>query len=246
MDMSQEPAETDQGQLRGEERFVMSALAAFYSGTWWPGEDPPDAYLACSSETIAVEISMLTQHVPGERGGTHARLSDDIPALKMANELDAELRNTIGDERMVLLVLNAPILEPRKTKARLMVRIPQLVAATTLETEEFKEDICGNCIIIQVASHIDPDRKKVVAFIANRRSSADILSNAQYILEERIANKTKLCRHLASKGPLWLALLNDYWLADEITYKQAMEQTSINHPFDRILLISSNQSVCVL
>ncbi len=33
------------GQLRGDEEFVMDAVAKTFSGTWRCGEDPPDAYL---------------------------------------------------------------------------------------------------------------------------------------------------------------------------------------------------------
>ncbi len=31
------------GQLRGDEEFVMDAVAKTFSGTWRCGEDPPDA-----------------------------------------------------------------------------------------------------------------------------------------------------------------------------------------------------------
>jgi len=31
--------------LRDDEEFVIGAVAAVVSGTWRPGEDPPDAYL---------------------------------------------------------------------------------------------------------------------------------------------------------------------------------------------------------
>ena len=74
-------------QLKPNELFVIHALADHLNGTWSAGEDPPDAYLTIGAETVAVEISTLTQHVVNERGGTKARLSEDSTALWLANEL---------------------------------------------------------------------------------------------------------------------------------------------------------------
>jgi hypothetical protein len=56
-------------------------------------------------ETVAVEISTLTQHVVDERGGTKARLSEDSTALWLADELDKELCKIIPAGRMVVLTL---------------------------------------------------------------------------------------------------------------------------------------------
>jgi sarcosine oxidase delta subunit len=63
------------GELRQDEVFVIRSMAAAVSGQWWHGENPPDAYLKVGKDTVAVEITTLTQHVSDERGGTHARLS---------------------------------------------------------------------------------------------------------------------------------------------------------------------------
>jgi hypothetical protein len=49
--------------LREDEKFVIKALCNTYGGTWRDGEDPPDAYLSLSDGEVAVEISILTQHV---------------------------------------------------------------------------------------------------------------------------------------------------------------------------------------
>ena len=55
--------------LRHDEVFVIDAVASVVSGTWKPGEDPPDTYLTFAGETVAVEISTLSQHVIDD-GGT--------------------------------------------------------------------------------------------------------------------------------------------------------------------------------
>jgi hypothetical protein len=46
--------------LRDDEAFVITSIANSLSGTWRPGEDPPDAYLSFGIETVAVEISILS------------------------------------------------------------------------------------------------------------------------------------------------------------------------------------------
>jgi hypothetical protein len=101
-------------QLKPDEQFVISSLAAHLDETWSPGENPPDAYLKMGEETVAVEISTLTQHVIDERGGMKPRLSEDSTALWLANELDKELREAIPDGRMVVLTLRAPIAKARR------------------------------------------------------------------------------------------------------------------------------------
>jgi hypothetical protein len=233
-------------QLKPDELFVISALAAHLNGTWSAGEDPPDAYLKIAEGTVVVEISTLTQHVVDERGGTHARLSEDSTALWLANELDKELRKAIPDGRMVVLTLRAPVANARRTKDELKDKIMHLVASTTDQTIDAEEDILGNRIDINLSSYSDPDNRKVHAAVINRKSDPHITSNARIILEERIATKTKKCSSLALKGPVWLALFNDYFLADDETYRQVMAQISSSHVFDRIFLISGSGSVATL
>jgi hypothetical protein len=233
-------------QLKSDEQFVINALAHHLNGTWWPGEDPPDAYLTMGEETVAVEISTLTQHVVDQRGGTKARLSEDSTALWLANELDKELRKTIPDGRMIVLTLRAPISKARRTKDELKNRIMRLVANTADQTIDVEEDILGNRIGINLSSYTDPDNRKVHAAVINQKSDPHITSNARFILEERIATKTKKCSSLEFKGPIWLALFNDYFLASDGTYKQAIEEMSSSHVFDKIFLISGGGSVATL
>src|SRR5216684_3134763 len=233
-------------ELRSDEDFAIRAVAASASGNWWPGDNPPDAYLRVGERIIGVEISTLTQHVNDEHGGTHARLSEDVPAIAMAKQLDRDLNEVIPDGRMAILTLRAPILEVRKTTLQLKEKICRLVAATGSETVDVEESICGNTIGIQITSHEQPDPRKVHALVPNRKSSPNILSNAQYILEERIVTKAKKCSSVNFEGPLWLALINDYWLADSQTYQQAIATMPLSHPFERILLISDYGSVVEL
>ena len=80
----------------------------------------------------------------------------------------------------------------------------------------------------------------------NRSASTDLLENASFILEERIKSKIKKCSTLPRGNPIWLALLNDYFLTDTDTYKLAFECLTLPHQFAKILLVSSDKSVEVL
>lgn len=230
-------------QLKPDEEFVIRALAAELAGEWSPGEDPPDAYLTMDQKTVAVEISTLTQHVTSARSGMRSRHTEDSAALRLADELDEELRQTIPQGRVVVLTLRAPIAKVRPTRNALRARIADLIANATDQEFQLEESILGNCVGISISSYDGPDEKKVVAAVVNNNSDPRIAMNARRILEDRITTKTKKCNALPFDGPVWLALFNDYFLADDATYRHALTQIPHAHPFERILLISGNGSV---
>jgi hypothetical protein len=93
--------------MRDDEVFVAYAIARWCGGTFAPGENPPDIYLTIDSELVAVEISTLTQHVTDDLG-TRPRLGDDLLAVRLANELNAELQNVVPYGCTIGLVLGSP------------------------------------------------------------------------------------------------------------------------------------------
>jgi hypothetical protein len=232
--------------LKPDEEFTARSLAAHFNGTWSEGEDPPDIYLNIGNGTVAVEISTLTQHVIDERGGMKPRLSEDSTALWLANELEKELSPLISDGRMFVLTLQAPISAARRTKEALRGRLITIAASNEIETIDVEETILGNPIGIYYAPYNGANRRKVHAAVVNQKSDPHLLSNARFILEERIATKSKKCSAIAAKKPVWLALFNDYFLANDETYRQALAQISAPHIFGLIVLISGNGTVTTL
>jgi hypothetical protein len=230
--------------MRGNEKFVIEAMVESFSATWQPGEDPPDAYMDFGSGSVAVEISTLTQHVVSDRG-TRERSSDDVPAIRLANELNDELQQVIPAGTYVYMHLSPPIMKYRKTKKELA----QLIATKSINDPnidaELKIELFGNDISLTFSQDGSGRTKKISAIISNRDSSADILQNAIYTLGDRIAVKSKKCARLKTR-PIWLGLFNDYWLADIHTYAQAMREISRPHIFDRIVVISGDRSVSTL
>ncbi len=230
--------------LQDDEEFVISAVAAVVSGTWRPGEDPPDAYLALGSETVAVavEISTLSQYVNDHRGTPIPRFSQDATALALVEELNKELEAKIPQGCTVHLVLESPINNKRKLKPQLAEKILELVQS--IEPSQIVEyRAFDNKIEIQLQSTNRVWGDKIVGLVINQKASADILMNARFILDDRISVKDKKCQSLKFNGPLWLALFNDYWLADVDTYRQAIGASTVPHRFDRIVFVSGNGTV---
>ena len=226
--------------MREDELFALKSIAEWLSGEWKPGEDPPDGYVEFADRTVAVEVSTLTQYVTDDRG-TRPQLSDDMATMRLANELDAELKNKIPARRRVMLVLSSPIIEFRKTKADLTTEILGLVNSNPSHGRvERKISLRGNKIEIYLDESEGSERKKIVAAVMNRSSNPDILANVIYMLEDQ------KCTGLKFGGPIWLALRNDYFLTDADTYRHGLKFISVDHPFEQILLISNSGSVDVL
>jgi hypothetical protein len=96
---------------------------------------------------------------------------------------------------------------------------------------------------IYLDHHGDPSQKKVTIGFMHRNAVADLGANTRCILKERIETKGLKCLHLSARGPLWLALFNDYWLTDEDTYRYALSLLSLQHPFTKILIVDGGGSV---
>ncbi len=226
------------GRLRETEKFVMEAISKAFSGTWRCGEDPPDAYLIMDNREIAVEISTLMESRSDGRGGAVSWASDVMSPARLVDELKEELRDEIPDGRGVILVLGYPFLNKRAVKGPLKARIRDLLSHPSAQC--IQETFFGNKIEISISNN---GAKDVVGLII--RSSLplnDNLTTAWGILEERIAIKAETCRPFKFGPPIWLALRNGYPLADIETYRQAMSMFSVDHPFEKILLISRDGS----
>jgi len=233
-------------QLREDEEFVIRSLASSFEGRWDVGENPPDAYLIVKGKRISVEISTLTQHVPSSKGGLIPRLSEDSTAIRICEELNDEIHEHISECTTILLTINSPILKARQTKKLLAEKILEVVHTSKGAEFDCEAQILGNKIRIHLIPEERPSGKKVVGLVPNSKSNPDILLNAKYILKDRISVKTEKCQNLNQENPLWLALLNDYWLADINTYRNVLTEISVINPFEKIIIVSWNGAVTVI
>ena len=226
--------------ISDDEKFVIESLTGELGGVWRPGEDPPDVYLMQGNSEVAIEISTLTQHVSDKSGVPVPRLSQDTGIVRFCDELDRELGSTIQPDKYIILTLHTPVDRLRQFKKILKDTLTDI--ANSEESEEISLDISGNLVKVNVVKGARSSGKKVVGIVANRNSIPNIKSNVDFILAHRIKDKTKKCSKITHR-PLWLALFNDYWLADQNSYKQAMQQYTESHPFEKIYLISGNKEV---
>ena len=158
-------------------------------------------------------------------------------------QLNATLQDLVPWGHSIGLILSAPILNYRKTKAAL----EKLLRSNLADDRSFLTDTpveChGNAITIFRNYHGVGHYQKIGGVISHRTASADLLGNARYILEDRMSVKATKCAPLAGNGLIWLALLNDYWLTDGHTYRYALSEISAPHPFEKILLVNGDGSV---
>lgn len=231
--------------LRKDEKFVIESLCTTYGGSWRIGEDPPDVYLSLSEpeNEVAVEISILTQHVVDKFGRTVPRLSQDTGVLRLCDELNEELQNDIPFDVYVVLIISSPLNKIRQTKIALINEIKSIVQKKAPHKQP--SEINQNKIEIKLIHGNRPSGKKIVGIVPNQNSNPDILANILYMLSERINNKVIKCTNIVHR-PLWLALFNDYWLAELNMFQLSMQKLSITHPFDKIFLILDNKEVHIL
>jgi hypothetical protein len=127
----------------------------------------------------------------------------------------------------------------RAVKGPLMARIRDLLSSPNAQC--IQENFSGNKIEISVSNNGAKDIVGVIVPLSLPLN--DVLTTAWGILEERIATKAQACLARKFDDPIWLALRNSYPVADVETYRQAMSMSSVDHPFEKILLISPNGSV---
>lgn len=228
--------------LRDDEVFVIRSIVNSIGGEWSEGEDPPDCYLDIENRTVAIEISTLTQHVLVGQNVLIPRLSQDMKALRLCSELDKEIGNKVPDGSKVLITLFNPIEKARKFKKALKERLLIELDKRTDEEVELEETILSIDVNIHILSQCDISCKKISGIVANSNSTTDIFGNAIRILDKVIKIKNEKCGSFFDSHEVWLALFNDYWLADVETYREAISESSVTHEFTKILLVSGNGS----
>ena len=216
------------------ETFVMNSIVETFGGKFTEGEDPPDAYLQLNGKHIAVEVTRLVQQVQNDKGEIISRLAHDQPAMTLSDELERQMKNDIPNDKYVFLILGAPINNIRRTKSELKIEI-----LNQLKSGVVKQDLIieKNRISISIYDGVRETGEKVISAIANRYSDTNLLSNTMNLLNDRITSKLKKCKVKSYEGEYWLALYNDYWVADIDSYKLAYSKLNIQHDFKKILII---------
>lgn len=234
--------------MRREEAFVCSALVEFLGGpsvvSGADGDDPPDIYLTLGGSRTGVEVTRLSQFTIEPDGSLGNRATQDSFGIRLIEDLNIKLGPLLPDNVSLLIGVHVPTPNASRFRKEVIEWVTQVVASPSLGTEH-ERNIDGSNVSVSVIPE-RPSGKKIIGFVVNKHSSADILLNARLVLEERIRTKSKLCEGLAQVGPVWLAVFNDYWLADADTYAAACRQLKMSHCFERLFLVSDNGAVSEL
>ena len=232
--------------MRRDEAFVGDALVRFFGGpssaSVSDGPDPPDIYLTVGTSRVGVEVTQLSQFTFEHDGTLGNRVTQDFFGLRLLDELNAKIGPSLPDDVSLLVGLWVPV----SNAARFRKGVTDWVKSIASVPEKgFAQErqIEGSTTSISVIPE-RPSGKKIVGFVVNKNSSADIGLNARLVLEDRIRRKSEICGPLPK--PVWLAVLNDYWLADADTYAVAARDMKLAHCFDRIFLVSDEGAVSEL
>lgn len=232
--------------MRPDERFVGECLVQFFGGhaqaSVTPGEDPPDLRMRVGSLSVAVEVSRLSQFTVHPNGLLGNRASEDTFVVDLVEHLNATIGPSLPEHIDVLISAETPIRRRPKYRKALIRHVKSMAhSAGPGARREF--DLEGFRTRIKTIPR-RRGRARIVGLISNRFSSADIALNARVMLESRLRVKIVKCASI--KGPIWLALLNDYWIADHATYVSAAREFSLCHNFDKVLLVGGNGAVSEL
>ncbi|MFM9842995.1 MAG: hypothetical protein ACKVOI_08510 [Dongiaceae bacterium] len=226
--------------LRPDEAFVSEALVHFFGGpeivSASDGDDPPDFYITFNNRSVAVEVTRLTPIAIGPDGSIENRFSQDILGLRITNELETTIGTHLPEQVSLLVGIDVPIARQSRFLRGMQSWIEELIPTLT-PGMEFATIVAGSKVAISVMPR-ETTRRRIIGYVVNKRTSPNILMNAQFIIENRIKSKIATCGSIARTLPIWLAMLNDFWLADAETYQLAIRDMRFEECFERLFVVS--------
>ena len=202
-------------------------------------KDPPDLYLSVDDCRVGVEVTQLSQFTIERDGSLGNRKTQDFFGLRIIEDLNASLAASLPPDVGLLVGLWVPVSNAQRFRKSLT----EWITSIAVDPERGFERECeieGSKVHVSVIRERTIG-KRITGFVVNKNATADIGLNARLVLEERIRSKDGICASL--QKPLWLGVLNDYWLADFDTYTAAAREIKIEHCFDRIFLVSDTGAV---
>jgi len=235
--------------MRPEEEFVCDRLVDFLGGpevaSYRPGGDPPDAIVKNMGQEFFVEVTQMVPVTLEEPKKPKSRLTDDVSALRLLDELDREFTARLGNLQ-VFVHLRVPWRRPSRFRKCLRATLASIVNAPNQIKDNQLFIVDGEEVHIRILDEKAEGSNGVVGFVENTSASADIHNNACAILTERIEIKEGIYAKKQFGKPRWLALLNTYGLADFHTFKHALDEICISHGFEKIFYTSRTGKIQVL
>ena len=233
--------------MREDEQLVIDVLSHHLGGTYVVGEDPPDAYITINQMKFAVEVTRLYEHVVGPDGESVSVVGHEVIGYKVLNAINNELTNKMPYDKYALLIIPTPVLNVRSTIRELKNKILNMIKTGNSEGETSVTGCDAN-----ISVHIYPDQRnsgaKFIGAFPNKHSleNANITEHSAEIIIERIIEKSGKITGKEDCDEYWLALDNRYWIANAESYRYAIRKSRVQHKFNRIYLISNQNSIDLL
>jgi hypothetical protein len=160
----------------------------------------------------------------------------------LIEDLNTEIGPLLPAETHLFVGLSVPVRNAARFRKGLTAFARRVAQNPKMGSHEEME-IDGSEASVTVTPQ-QPSAKKIGGYVANENSSADIGLNCRLILEYRIRTKSAICEKLPQ--PIWLAMLNDYWITNATSYELEASKLRIEHCFQRLLLVSDRGVVTEL
>jgi hypothetical protein len=232
--------------MRRDEEFVARALVQYLGGphiaSASDGEDPPDLYLSFATSRIAVEVTRLSEFTLEPDGTRGNRETQDSFGSRLIKDLNTEIGPLLPAETHLHVALSVPVRNAARFRKRLTAFARHVAQNPKMGShEEIEIDGSEASIIV---TPLLPFAEKIGGAVLNENSSPYISWNCCLIIEDRICTKSAICEKLPK--PIWLALLNDYRMANAKSYELEASKLRIEHCFQRLFLVSDSGVVTEL
>lgn len=209
-----------------------------------PGNNnrPPDLYLAFSSGLVGVEVTRLLPFTIEPDNSFGNATSQNSFAIDLIKKYDQLIGPRVAKEFSLLISMEVPVRTATKYRRLVAAWLEETAVAPVMGKRE-RRVIEGVPTTITVYPRLTTGTA-IAGAVSNRNSPVDISFMALTILERQLRIKTHLCAPLQTR--IWLALLNNYWLADADTYITAARQIRVDHCFERIFLVTEQGAVSEL
>jgi hypothetical protein len=222
--------------LRKREQAAIEAVARHFSATWEEGEGPSSVHISIAGKRIAVDVTTVKQRIACGTALTKPRLRFDKVALRFIRGLQAALHEAVPDGKVVILTVTAPIRLAAKTAAVLEDRIRSCLTPRPTRVE-LKDTIHGNQIRVRLVSGGLRGTSKVIGFVHNPDSDADVLLDMACSLLEHIHADAGKRTPARSARERWLVLVVGDGFSHVEAYRQVYAQLSIPTDFTKILMV---------
>jgi hypothetical protein len=220
--------------MRNQEQAAIQAVARHFSAVWEKGAGSSAARLTVAGKPIAVETAMI-KRTAGTAGVAKVRLRFDRVALGFMARLRAALADSVPEGKTVLVTITAPIRLDGKTAAELEEKIRSTLARR-LTRLDLSETIYGNRIRVRLAKVAARRAPKVVGFVHNPDTDADILLEIAESLLGCIGSDADKRARFA--GERWLVLVSSAAPSVVEAWRQVFSVLSVPTVFKSILIVS--------